>query len=57
MKYLVTFENIVMTMTEEELLNFVKVAVISNKDISKFQVQRIANNEIEQNGNIRLILQ
>lgn len=40
-KYLVSDQNNKLILTEDELLKFVKVAVIQNKDISSFSVQRI----------------
>ena len=44
-KYLVFDQNNKLILTEDELLNFVRVAVIQNKDISSFSVQRIGNTE------------
>lgn len=40
-KYLVTFEDHSVVLREDELLEFVKTAVIRNKDISSFSVQRV----------------
>lgn len=40
-KYAVTFENHTMVLEEDGLLEFVKTAVIRNKDISSFNVQRL----------------
>ena len=42
-KYAVTFENQFLILEEDELLEFVKTAVIRNKDISSFSVQRIGS--------------
>lgn len=42
-KYLVYDQNNKLILTEDELLKFVKVAVIQNKDISSFSVQRISS--------------
>lgn len=44
-KYLVYDQNNKLILTEDELLKFVRVAVIQNKDISSFSVQRIGNTE------------
>lgn len=38
--YTVTFGNVVKTFTEEQFLDFIKTAVIRNKDISNFIVNR-----------------
>ena len=38
MKYLVRFEDICKVLNADELLNFVSIAVINNKDISSFSV-------------------
>ena len=43
-KYAVTFENHTMVLEEDGLLEFVKTAVIRNKDISSFSVQRLDPN-------------
>lgn len=40
-KYKVTFDTTCMVLTDEELKNFIEIAVIHNKDISKFSVERI----------------
>lgn len=53
--YLVSFDNIVTSMSEEELLNFVKTAVINNKDIANFSVKRIGSLEIEENNHVRIL--
>lgn len=42
-KYLVYDQNNKLILTEDELLKFVKVAVIQNKDISSFSVQRVSS--------------
>lgn len=42
-KYLVFDQNNKLVLTEDELLNFIRVAVIQNKDISSFSVQRIGS--------------
>lgn len=39
-KYIVTFEDHKMVLGEDELLQFVKIAVINNKGISSFSVHR-----------------
>ena len=43
-KYVVTFENHSVILEEDGLLEFVKTAVIRNKDISSFSVQRLDPN-------------
>lgn len=45
-KYVVTFEDHKVVLGEDELLQFVKIAVINNKDISSFNVQRISSEEL-----------
>lgn len=40
-KYEITFGNHTEQVSEQGLLNFVKIAVIQNKDISNFNVKRI----------------
>lgn len=42
-KYIVNFEGHTMTLEGDELLEFVKTAVIRNKDISSFSVQRVSS--------------
>lgn len=42
-KYLVYDQNNKLILTEDELLKFIKVAVIQNKDISSFSVQRVSS--------------
>lgn len=42
-KYIVNFEGRTMTLEGDELLEFVKTAVIRNKDISSFSVQRVSS--------------
>lgn len=42
-KYLVYDQNNKLILTEDELMKFVKVAVIQNKDISSFSVQRVSS--------------
>lgn len=39
--YTVSFGNTTQTLTGEQLINFVKVAVVNNKDISNFTINRI----------------
>lgn len=39
-KYIVNFEGHTMTLGEDELIEFVKTAVVRNKDIASFSVQR-----------------
>lgn len=40
-QYIVTFEGTDITFSGEELINFVKIAVVNNKDISNFKVKRL----------------
>jgi hypothetical protein len=40
-QYKVTFSDTYMVLNDEELKNFINVAVINNKDIHKFSVERI----------------
>lgn len=40
-KFKVTFGDTQVVYTEEQLLNFIKTAVIHNKDINNFTVNRI----------------
>lgn len=40
-KYKITFGDTYMVLNDEELKNFIDVAVINNKDINKFSVERI----------------
>ena len=42
-KYIVNFEGHTRTLEGDELLEFVKTAVIRNKDISSFSVQRMGS--------------
>lgn len=42
-KYIVNFEGHTRTLEGDELLEFVKTAVIRNKDISSFSVQRASS--------------
>lgn len=44
--YKITFDNTVQVYNEDGLRNFVGVAVINNKDISKFSVERITEKEL-----------
>lgn len=39
--YTVSFGNMIQTLTGEQLINFVKTAVVNNKDVSNFTVNRI----------------
>lgn len=41
MKYKITFENHTEYVDDEGLRNFINIAVIHNKDISNFKVERI----------------
>lgn len=43
-KYIVTYSDEARELTDEELLNFIKVAVINNRDISDFRVTEINKN-------------
>ncbi len=40
-KYIVNFKGHTMTLGEDELIEFVKTAVVHNKNISSFSVQRV----------------
>lgn len=40
-KYIVTYSDKTEELTDEELLNFIKVAVINNRDIKDFRVTEI----------------
>lgn len=44
--YKITFDDTVQVYNEDGLRNFVGVAVINNKDISKFSVERITEKEL-----------
>lgn len=46
-KYIVSFEDYCEVLNEEQLLKFVKIAVINNKDIGAFSVRRIKNINVD----------
>ena len=59
--YKVTFGDTTEVYTEEELQNFVKTAVVHNKDISRFSVERVdapssENTDEVGNGKIKELL-
>ena len=59
--YRVTFGDTTEVLTEEELQNFVKTAVVHNKDISRFSVERVdapssENTDEVGNGKIKELL-
>lgn len=41
MKYKITFDNHSEIVNDKGLLNFIKIAVIHNKDISNFNISRL----------------
>ncbi len=55
-RYMVEFEeDEPIVMTEEELLNFVSIAVINNKDIPRFSVARIQDVDVDEYGQAHYI--
>ena len=55
-KYKVTFGNTTEVYTEEELQNFVKTAVVNNKDISCFSVERVGAPSSEDTNKVKELL-
>lgn len=54
--YRVTFGDTTEVYTEEELQNFVKTAVVHNKDISRFSVERIGAPESSESALLKRVV-
>ena len=54
-KYLVTSDDLDLTLDGKELIDFVKTAIVNNKDISAFTVNRIADVFVDECGNVSYI--
>lgn len=54
--YKVTFGNTTEVYTEEELQNFVKTAVVHNKDINRFSVERIGAPESSESALLKRVV-
>lgn len=50
-EYKVFYEDTVEMYTAEELINFIKIAIINNKDVNSFKVERIKKYKHENNSN------
>ena len=55
-RYLVDFEDERIALTGAELIEFVRVAVVQNKDISSFTVGRIEDVDVDNDGNPSYVL-
>lgn len=49
-RYMVEFDDQHQVMTEEQLIGFVRIAVINNKDVSNFEVHRIQDIDVDEYG-------
>lgn len=55
-RYLVSFDDEQRTLTGAELIEFVKRAVVNNKDIAAVTINRIEDIDVDEHGNPSYIL-
>lgn len=55
-QYLVEFDNVRKVMDEDELIKFVTVAVVRNKDIASFTASRIEDVYVNEYGKAEYVL-
>lgn len=55
-KYLVEFDDERQVLSEEELIEFTKIAVVNNKDIASYTVSRIEDVYVDEHGNAEYVL-